>query len=79
MGVSGHRDCAGSGRAHAKGSPCRQCHMDPAIAPSLLLGPLWSQALPTQTSTSAPEMAGWILGSKSQTAKIPLVQGDAKG
>lgn len=31
MEFSGHRDCAGSGGAHAQGSPCRQCHRDPAI------------------------------------------------
>lgn len=46
------------------------------ILPSLLLGSLWSQELPTQ---SAPGMGGWSLGSKPQTAKILLVQGKARG
>lgn len=48
------------------------------IPPSLLLGSLWSQTLPAQSSTSAPGIGGWSLGSKYQTAKIPLLQGKAR-
>lgn len=72
MGVSGHRDCAESGDAHAPGTPCRQCYRDPAI-PSVRITVVPGTAKPVVYPIT-PGIRGW-----SQTAKIPLVHGKARG